>query len=149
MLVGQPELQTRLELPELRQLKQRIGMLCTIPPMTSSATRNYIRTRLRMAGARDLGHLHGGGAGPDPAYAGGIPRVVNTVCDHCLLIGYADQTRRIDADIVDQALSYLHGGAPMRSRRRVASTTASSRTARSRSARSRRRVSPVGGPGAA
>src|SRR5882672_118965 len=55
VLVGQPELLARLEMPELRQLKQRIGMMCTIPPMTRSGTRNYIRTRLRMAGARDLG----------------------------------------------------------------------------------------------
>ena len=97
VLVGQPELRARLELPELRQLKQRIGMLCSIPPMTPMATRNYIRTRLRMAGARDARHLHRRGAGADlPQFAGGIPRIVNTVCDHCLLIGYADQTRRID-----------------------------------------------------
>src|SRR5882672_6809 len=44
-----------VEMPELRQLKQRISIMCTIPPMTRSGTRNYIRTRLRMAGARDLG----------------------------------------------------------------------------------------------
>ena len=55
VLVGQPELLARLEMPELRQLKQRISIMCTIPPMTRSGTRNYIRTRLRMAGARDLG----------------------------------------------------------------------------------------------
>jgi general secretion pathway protein A len=119
VLVGQPELLARLELPELRQLKQRIAILCTIPAMTSSATRNYIRTRLRLAGARDLGIFTEDALARVSSQAGGIPRVVNTVCDHCLLIGYADQTRRIDADIVDQALSYLHGGAPMRSRRRV------------------------------
>src|SRR5712691_7594822 len=55
ILVGQPELAAKLDMPELRQLKQRIGMLCTIPPMTPTATRNYVRTRLRMAGARDAG----------------------------------------------------------------------------------------------
>ena len=44
------------------------------------------------------------------AYAGGIPRLINTVCDHCLLFGYADQKRRIDRQIVDQAIEYLEEG---------------------------------------
>src|SRR5262249_47125836 len=54
LLVGQPELKTRLDLPELRQLKQRVGLRCHIPPLTVEETRAYIRTRLRIAGARDL-----------------------------------------------------------------------------------------------
>jgi general secretion pathway protein A len=144
VLVGQPELVARLELPELRQLKQRIGILCTIPAMTSSASRNYIRTRLRLAGARDLGIFTEEALARISSQAGGIPRVVNTVCDHCLLIGYADQTRRIDADIVDQALSYLHGGAPMRSRRRVREHDRQLSTPRVARRRARRRMSPLG-----
>ena len=78
--------------------------------MTPMATRNYVRTRLRMAGARDLGIFTDEALGRIASYAGGIPRVVNTVCDHCLLIGYADQTRRIDPAIVEQAISYLEAG---------------------------------------
>lgn len=119
VLVGQPELLARLDLPELRQLKQRIAILCTIPAMTSSATRNYIRTRLRLAGARDLGIFTEEALARISTRYGGVPRVVNTLCDHCLLIGYADQTRRVGTDIVDQALSYLRGGAPVQSRRQV------------------------------
>src|SRR6266404_2949685 len=123
VLVGQPELLARLEMPELRQLKQRISIMCTIPPMTRSRTRNYIRTRLRMAGARDLGVFTEDAIEQIVEYANGIPRIVNTVCDHCLLIGYADQTRRLDRSIVDQAIGYLEVGA--------------------RRARARRRPSPV------
>ena len=118
VLVGQPELQARLEMPELRQLKQRIGMLCTIPPMTLMATRNYVRTRLRMAGARDAGLFTDEALSRIASYAGGIPRIVNTVCDHCLLIGYADQTRRIDPAIVEQAVSYLQAGVRPQAHRR-------------------------------
>jgi len=44
------------------------------------------------------------------AYSGGIPRIINTVCDHCLLFGYADQKRRIDRQIVNQAIEYLEEG---------------------------------------
>jgi len=117
VLVGQPELQARLEMPDLRQLKQRIGMLCAIPPMTPAGTRNYIRTRLRMAGARDAGLFTDDALSRIADYAGGIPRVVNTVCDHCLLIGYADQTRRIDPGIVEQAITYLQAGNRRRPRR--------------------------------
>jgi len=134
VLVGQPELQSRLEMPEMRQLKQRIGMMCAIPPMTSAGARNYIRTRLRMAGAPDTGLFTDDALSRIADYAGGIPRVVNTVCDHCLLIGYADQTRRIDPGIVEQAITYFQSGDRPSPRRR-----ASRRTTRRRS----RRLSPV------
>jgi general secretion pathway protein A len=118
VLVGQPELQARLDLPELRQLKQRISILCTIPPMTQAGSRNYIRTRLRLAGSKDLGIFTEEALSRICAAANGIPRVVNTICDHCMVIGYADQTRRIDRDIVEQALEYLGTTAPGRARRR-------------------------------
>jgi general secretion pathway protein A len=136
VLVGQPELQARLELPELRQLKQRIGMICTIPPMTPMATRNYVRTRLRMAGARDAGLFTDDALGRIASYADGVPRIVNTVCDHCLLIGYADQTRRIDSSIVDQAVSYLQAGARPQPRPRQRQRRAPVRSVRRRPSRS-------------
>jgi hypothetical protein len=110
LLVGQPELQAKMDLPELRQLSQRIGIRCTIPPLTPAATRNYIRTRLRLAGARDPGLFTGDALTRIAEYAEGIPRIINTLCDHCLLIGYADQTRRIDRAIADQAVGYLEAG---------------------------------------
>jgi general secretion pathway protein A len=117
LLVGQPELRTKLEQPELRQLRQRIALRCAISPLTPEETRGYIRTRLRIAGAPDLGLFTERAVSRIAKYARGIPRVVNIVCDHCLLIGYADQSRRIDADVVAQAIRYLENGE--RSGRRV------------------------------
>jgi general secretion pathway protein A len=110
LLVGQPELKSRLNLPELRQLKQRIALRCQIPALTLEETRSYIRTRLRIAGARDLGLFVDSAVDRISAYSGGIPRLINTVCDHCLLFGYADQKRRIDRHVVDQAIKYLEDG---------------------------------------
>jgi general secretion pathway protein A len=110
LLVGQPELKIRLNLPELRQLKQRVALRCQIPPLTLEETRTYIRTRLRIAGGRDLGLFADSAVDRISAYTGGIPRLINTVCDHCLLFGYADQKRRIDRSIVDQAIEYLEEG---------------------------------------
>jgi len=110
LLVGQPELKARLNLPELRQLKQRVGLRCQIPPLTLEETRAYVRTRLRIAGGRDLGLFADSAVDRISAYSGGTPRLINTVCDHCLLFGYADQKRRIDRHIVDQAIEYLEEG---------------------------------------
>ena len=110
LLVGQPELLEKLDRPELRQLKQRIGLRCRILPLTAEQTRDYIRTRLRIAGATDLGLFSDAAITRIAEYAGGIPRLINTVCDHCLLIGYADQIRRINRSIVEEAIEYLEDG---------------------------------------
>jgi general secretion pathway protein A len=110
MLIGQPELKAKLQLPELRQLKQRIALRCTIPPLKPDEVREYIRFRLRVAGASDLGVFSDRAVLAIAEYAGGIPRVVNTVCDHCLLMGYADQKRRVEPDLVQQAITYLEEG---------------------------------------
>src|SRR5438105_6848830 len=107
LLVGQPELKAKLCLPELRQLKQRIGLRCQIPPLTLREAGQYIRTRLRIAGAHDLGMFTDPALGRITEYSGGIPRLINIVCDHCLLFGYAEQRRRIDRPIVNQAVEYL------------------------------------------
>jgi general secretion pathway protein A len=112
LLVGQPELQAKLAQPELRQLKQRIGMRCRLPVLTPDETRHYIRYRLRVAGAQDPQIFSDRAAARVSAYATGIPRVINIVCDHCLLIGFAEQQRRIGPEIVAEAIDYLEEGEP-------------------------------------
>jgi general secretion pathway protein A len=110
LLVGQPELQTKLMLPELRQLQQQIGLRCVIPLLGPKETNDYIRKRLWIAGGRGADLFSERTVRQIATYAGGIPRVINIVCDHCLLIGYTDQTRRIDADTVKRAIKYLEDG---------------------------------------
>lgn len=110
ILIGQPELRDRLDLPELRQLKQRIALRATIPPLSSEDTRDYIHARLRVAGARDLDLFTAGALEAIARYARGIPRIVNTVCDHCLTVAYADQVRRIGLEVVREAVTYLEDG---------------------------------------
>ncbi len=110
LLVGQPELKLKLQLPELRQLRQRIGLHATIRPLTRDETRDYIRSRLRVAGAPDLRLFTDLAVGRIAEYSRGIPRLINIVCDHCLLIGYAEQKRRIETDIVEQTIEYLEEG---------------------------------------
>src|SRR5437016_9169808 len=111
LLVGQPELRVKLNRPELRQLQQRIELRCSLPPLSREQVRDYILTRLRIAGAHDLGLFSEQAQTRIAVYSRGIPRRVNILCDHCLVIGYADQRRRIEVDVVDQAIEALEGGA--------------------------------------
>jgi len=110
LLVGQPELRDTLSRPELRQLKQRIGLRCHIGPLSAGETRAYIRHRLRIAGASDVGLFTDAAVQRIAEYSRGVPRVINIVCDHCLLSGYADSKRRIEARAVDEAIEYLEDG---------------------------------------
>jgi len=111
VLAGQPELRVKLQRPELRQLRQRIGLRCAITPMDGEQIEQYIVSHLRVAGASDLQLFSRAAVRRIAEYSGGIPRVVNMVCDHSLLLGYANQVRRIEVDIVKRAVAYLEQGA--------------------------------------
>src|SRR5213592_2633942 len=117
LLVGQPELREKLNRPELRQLQQRVELQCSLPPLSHAQVRDYIQTRLRVAGAHDSDLFSDRAQARIAAYSRGIPRRVNILCDHCLVIGYADQRRRIEVDVVDQAIEALEGPAGSRARR--------------------------------
>jgi general secretion pathway protein A len=105
LLVGQPELDAKLDSFELRQLKQRIAIRCQLESLNQEETMEYIQRRLRIAGseASDAASLFP----PDAVaeihrYARGIPRLINVVCENALLIAYARQARRITPDILDE-----------------------------------------------
>jgi type II secretory pathway predicted ATPase ExeA len=110
LLVGQPELRDKLNTPELRQLKQRVGLRCHIGPLSPEETRLYVRHRLRIAGTADAGIFTDAAIQRIAEYTHGTPRVINIVCDHCLLSGYADSKRRIDTGAVEEAIEYLEEG---------------------------------------
>jgi general secretion pathway protein A len=129
LLVGQPELRAKLDLPELRQLKQRVGLRCHIAPLSPEETRLYIRHRLRIAGAGDAGLFTDGAIQKIADYSGGTPRVINIVCDHCLLSGFADSKKRIDAATVQEAVEYLEEGERSEWKRRRAISLVPSRGA--------------------
>jgi type II secretory pathway predicted ATPase ExeA/phage tail protein X len=113
VLSGQTELAARLAQENLRQLKQRIAVRCRLEPLQRGELAEYIRARLRIAGRED--HLF-----DDTSldgiwgFANGIPRLVNTVCDNALLVGYAVGKQAIDRQVIDevvQDLSRLDPGA--------------------------------------
>ena len=111
ILIGQPELDTILEQPSLRQLCQRISVRWRLAPLSTNETREYIRHRLRIAAGapRDLftelamREIH--------RRSQGIPRVVNLLCDRALLAGYAASARAVGLGLVTQTQKELRGGA--------------------------------------
>ncbi len=101
VLVGQPELETKLKQPQLRQLRQRLTLRAKTHPLTIEETKAYVQQRLRIAGSdgRQIFDLEALVA--VHKYASGIPRVVNLLCEHCLVSAFVDQKPTIGADIVD------------------------------------------------
>jgi general secretion pathway protein A len=109
VLVGQPELDQKLDSPELRQLKQRVGLRCQLKPLTFKQLRGYIHQRLELAGANS----HGTTIFPDETidviydYSCGIPRVINNLCENSLVSGYGKRMKEITAEIVREVASDL------------------------------------------
>jgi general secretion pathway protein A len=103
VLSGQSELDEKLNLPQLRQLRQRIMIRCKTGPLTKEQTHDYIHERLRIAGAIASEQPIFSPAAIDTVhlYSMGIPRVVNLLCEHALINAYVEHQRPIQPKIVE------------------------------------------------
>jgi general secretion pathway protein A len=103
VLSGQPEFEEKLNLPQLRQLRQRIMIRCKTGPLTKDQTHDYILERLKIAGATPSGQPIFSPAAVDTVhlYSLGIPRVVNLLCEHALINAYVEQQRPIEPKIIE------------------------------------------------
>jgi general secretion pathway protein A len=102
VLTGQPELEEKLKLPQLRQLRQRITLRCRTSPLTLEETFGYIAERLRIAGANGEPIFSKEAIETIHVYARGIPRVVNLLCEHSLINAYVDHLRPVPAHLVEE-----------------------------------------------
>jgi general secretion pathway protein A len=123
VLIGQPELAQNLELPELRQLNQRITARYHLNPLSKRETLQYIAFRLRVASGKGKVSFTRGAVSLVHKFSGGTPRVINGICDRALLVAYTRETRDVTSRIVRQAAREVRG-TPVRkpkwSARRVA-----------------------------
>ncbi|WP_110456068.1 ExeA family protein [Shewanella algidipiscicola] len=108
ILIGQPELQQLLKRQELRQLAQRITARYHLLPLTQQEIALYVQHRLQVAGRheplfhrRAIKALH--------QYSGGIPRLINLLCERALMAGYAQSKVPIDANMVRTAATEVLG----------------------------------------
>jgi general secretion pathway protein A len=112
LLVGQPELDRKLDSIELRQLKQRIVWRSHLDPLTREDTAGYIHRRLQIAGANS----HAASMFPAETiaaiyrHARGIPRLINTVCENVLINAYAKQAYTLTPAMVEEAAHDLRLG---------------------------------------
>jgi general secretion pathway protein A len=109
VLVGQPELRNRLDAPQLKQLKQRIAVRYHILPLDRDEVKEYINHRLAVAGSvgditfdeKALDLIYG--------YSGGVPRLINIICDKALLLGFVLETKDISFDVIMKAIKEIEG----------------------------------------
>jgi general secretion pathway protein A len=99
ILVGQPELLQKLKSPELAQFAQRISISYHLTPLSYVDTRRYIHHRLQVAGA-ERPIFNDSAVGAVQYFSGGVPRVINSICDMAMVYGLADNKSEIDLDVV-------------------------------------------------
>ena len=107
ILAGQPELDRKLDAPNLRQLKQRVVLRCNLEPFTLRDAVEYIDSRLEKAGMPEqqvfseelMAEIH--------LRAQGIPRVINALCDNLLLTAFAAETHNCTVDMLDEVCKDL------------------------------------------
>lgn len=108
MLSGQADLQSRLEMPEFAQISQRVFVNTQLTSMDAQETAGYINSRTRHAGAKENLFT------PDAlariqAASGGVPRVVNLICDSALIFAFSDEIKPVGVETIEQVLQDRDG----------------------------------------
>lgn len=117
VLVGQPELEQKLRLPHLRQLRQRLTLRAKTHPLTLDETQAYVTQRLRIAGSNGRAIFDPEAVTAIHRYAGGIPRVINLLCEHGLVSAFVDQQQVVSTAVVEAVardfdMNHENGNAP-------------------------------------
>jgi putative secretion ATPase (PEP-CTERM system associated) len=107
ILAGQPELRETLETPKLKQLVQRIRLRFHLGPLDRREMREYIEHRLEVAGGTDRLLFDGDCFETIHRYTGGVPRLINTLCDSALLCAFADEKTTVGLEDIKAAVAEL------------------------------------------
>lgn len=107
ILSGQPELDSKLKQPELRQLAQRISIKRYVTPLNENETYDYIQHRLAIANCKNKNIFSSRAKRLIWEYSEGVPRKINILCDNAFLIGYGLQKKRIKSQIIEEAIKDL------------------------------------------
>jgi general secretion pathway protein A len=107
VLVGQTELDAKLNQPQLRQIKQRVALYCRLDRLKDREVGPFVNYRLRMAGYEGEDLFTADAVRELASYSKGIPRVINIICDNALLIGYATSAKQISAGVIREVAEDL------------------------------------------
>jgi general secretion pathway protein A len=109
ILVGQPQLREKINLPGMEQLRQRINVRFHITPLENDEVGEYIYHRLKVAGSRGDITFSSPALGAIYKYSKGIPRIINKVCDKALLCASVIETKQIDLAIIERSIQEIEG----------------------------------------
>ena len=124
VLMGQSELQEMLSRRELRQLAQRVTAQYHLSPLSRPETEDYVAHRLRVAGGEGKVSFTPGALAVVHQRSGGVPRLINLICDRALLAGYVNGARVVDASMVRRAAREVRGVSKPEPLRRYAALAA-------------------------
>lgn len=106
-LIGQPELERKLDEPELRQLNQRVALRCRLAPLAANEVGSYIDSRLHAVAQRSKDLFEREAVEKIGLYSNGIPRLINIICNNALLISDAAAKSKIDEKMIDEVAADL------------------------------------------
>lgn len=109
VLVGQPELRDKLNSPELEQLRQRISVRYHILPLDRAEINDYIMHRMHVAGSDGSVAFSPDAISEIFEYSGGVPRLINLVCDRALLLGFTTETKEITLEMIKRSVEEIEG----------------------------------------
>jgi type II secretory pathway predicted ATPase ExeA len=107
VIAGQPELSHKLDSPRLQQLMQRVRLRFHLGALSRRETHEYIAHRLKVAGAGSRTIFDAAACDVVFRYAGGVPRLVNVLCDTAMLCAFAEERSTVDHDLVKAAVEEL------------------------------------------
>ena len=110
ILVGQPELKYSLQRKDLEQFVQRVTVHCHLGGLNREETEQYIHYRLKMAGAVNQDIFQKDAVETIHQYSGGIPRLINILCDTALVYGFADSLEMIGGKVLDDVIKEREAG---------------------------------------
>jgi general secretion pathway protein A len=112
VLIGQPELEEKLDQPALRQLRQRVALRCRLAPLKGDEVHQYIEFRLKTVGYEGKELFDAGAVERISFYSKGTPRLINMICDNSLLIAYASSKHKVYAEMVEEVARDLQLAPP-------------------------------------
>jgi general secretion pathway protein A len=107
LLAGQPNLRDKIASPELEQFRQRVAVSYHLMPLSAAETEAYIKFRLDHAALGPPPEFSSEAAELVHQVSGGVPRLINVVCDATLVFGYAEERRSIDRDLLTEVIREL------------------------------------------
>lgn len=107
VLMGQPELQAKLDQPHLRQLKQRIAIRSELARLRDDEVGSYINFRIRVAGCDNPELFHSDAVEKIAFYSKGIPRLINVICDNALVIAFAGSEKYVSPEVIGEVVRDL------------------------------------------